>query len=94
MAKNAGVFIRLKDGNLVCLIPNVSEQVAKVCRNALEAELPQDDGDYVTTLHGKVMEPEKKKEEIREAPKREESVRTPTPARTSTKRYKPKKKGR
>ena len=97
MAKDAGVFIRLKDGNLVCLIPNVSEQVAKVCREALAKELPQDVGDYVTTLHGKVMETEAKRPPPREAAKaaeRTESAKPQTPSIPSTKRFKPKKKGR
>jgi hypothetical protein len=104
MAKDAAVFIRLKDGNLVCLIPNVSEQVATVCRNALDSELPQNEGDYVVAVGGKVKEPEAKRLEVPEAaqaplPKEVRPEMKPPPSPKTyphppTKRFKPKKKGR
>ncbi len=95
MAKDAAVMIRLADGNDVGLILNVSQEVAKICRDALHQKLPEEGAKYFVAVGGKEVE-----EKAAPVPvsRPDPTPAPPPPMKTyphpPTKRFKPKKKGR
>ncbi len=93
----AGVSIRFKDGSCAGLFTNVGEDIARICKKALEAERPLDDGDYVIIgSDGKVVEEKKKSSPPKtETPKMKDPPKWEKTTKTETRRIlKPKKKGR
>jgi hypothetical protein len=84
----AGVSVRFKDGSCVGIFSNVGGDIARICKEALDADRPLDDGEYVIIGSGGEVVEEKPKEEV-PIPDWERS------SKGETRRIlKPKKKGR